>query len=124
MRTLLIYIILIFLLISCSVNSDSNRVKSHNDKSCNLLITDTIQKVCSNESVKITSMLDLFYGMSTNPSGYYCDSLLDTIPGLIHKEFSSMWYHTGDSIRFRMTMGLYIDECYPSDILREKIIRY
>lgn len=66
-----------------------------------------------------TSLLDLMYGMEHDSTGKYSDDArLDTIPGLIHKEYRSIWCHYADSVRFEMSMGLYIDENYPSDIVR------
>lgn len=66
-----------------------------------------------------TSLLDLMYGMEHDSAGKYLDDVrLDTIPGLIHKEYMSIWCHHADSVRFEMSMGLYIDENYPSEIVR------
>lgn len=68
-----------------------------------------------------TSFLDLFYGMEKDSTGKYFDPLLDTIPGLIHKECKSIWYSPMDSVRFEMSMGLYIDKSYPSDIVKDTV---
>lgn len=66
-----------------------------------------------------TSLLDLFYGMERDlTGGYLDDARLDTISGLIHKEFRSIWCHHADSVKFEMSMGLYIDECYPTVVVR------
>lgn len=66
-----------------------------------------------------TSLLDLMYGMERDSTGKYLDDArLDTIPGLIHKEYRSIWCHHADSVRFEMSMGLYIDESYPTVVVR------
>lgn len=66
-----------------------------------------------------SSLLDLFYGMEKDSAGTYLDDVrLDTISGLIHKEFRSIWCHHADSVKFEMSMGLYIDESYPTVVVR------
>lgn len=66
-----------------------------------------------------STLLDLFYGMERDSTGTYLDDVrLDTISGLIHKEFRSIWCHHADSIKFEMSMGLYIDESYPTVVVR------
>lgn len=66
-----------------------------------------------------SSLLDLFYGMERDSTGAYLDDVrLDTISGVIHKEFRSIWCHHADSIKFEMSMGLYIDESYPTVVVR------
>lgn len=57
--------------------------------------------------------------MEKDSAGAYLDDVrLDTISGLIHKEFRSLWCHHADSVKFDMLMGLYIDECYPTVVVR------
>lgn len=71
-----------------------------------------------------SSLLDLFYGMEKDSAGAYLDDVrLDTIPGLIHKEFRSIWCHHADSIKFEMSMGLYLDESYPSEIIQDILFK-
>lgn len=66
-----------------------------------------------------STLLDLFYGMERDSIGAYLDDVrLDTISGVIHKEFRSIWCHHADSIKFEMSMGLYIDESYPTVVVR------
>lgn len=66
-----------------------------------------------------STLLDLFYGMERDSTGAYLDDVrLDTISGVIHKEFRSIWCHHADSIKFEMSMGLYIDESYPTVVVR------
>lgn len=67
------------------------------------------------------SLFDLFYGMEQDSMGRYADARLDTIPGLIHKECKSVWYIPSDREKFEMTMGLYIDEAFPSNAVRNAI---
>lgn len=69
------------------------------------------------------SFLDLFYGMEENANGEYVDSVLDTLPEIIHKEFSSIWYIPSDSVRFEMSLGIYLDNEYPSDAVRETVFK-
>ena len=70
-----------------------------------------------------TTLLDLFYGMNKNSEGEYFDSVLDVIPGLIHREYKSIWYHPYDSVRYEMTLGIYMDDQYPSDAVKETIFK-
>lgn len=66
-----------------------------------------------------TSLLELMYGMEQDSTGAYLpDARLDTISGMIHEEFKSIWCHHADSIKFEMSMGLYIDENYPTVVVR------
>lgn len=70
------------------------------------------------------SLLDLFYGMEKDLTGtYVSDMRLDTIPGLIHKENKRIWYIPSDSVRFEMSMGLYIDDSYPSSVVRNLLFK-
>lgn len=70
-----------------------------------------------------TSFLGLFYGLEKNADGEYMDSVLDTIPEVTHKEFSSIWYIPSDSVRFEMTLGIYLDKEYPSDAVRKTVFQ-
>lgn len=70
-----------------------------------------------------TNFLDLFYGMEKNSDGEYVDSVLDTIPEITHKEFSSIWCKPLDSVRFEMTLGIYLNNEYPSDAVRETVFK-
>lgn len=70
-----------------------------------------------------TNFLGLFYGMEKNFNGEYVDSFLDTIPEITHKEFSNIWSKPLDSVRFEMTLGIYLDNEYPSDAVRETVFK-
>lgn len=70
-----------------------------------------------------SSFLGLFYGMEQNADEEYMDPVLDTIPEITHKEFSSIWYIPSDSVRFEMTLGIYLDNEYPSDAVRETVFK-
>lgn len=77
----------------------------------------------SGNETKATSFLGLCYGMEKNADGEYMDSVLDAIPEITHKEFSSIWYIPSDSVRFEMTLGIYLDNEYPSDVVRETVFK-
>ena len=70
-----------------------------------------------------TNFLGLFYGMEKNSDGEFVDPVLDIIPEITHKEFSSIWYKPIDSVRFEMTLGIYLDNRYPSDAVRETVFK-
>ena len=70
-----------------------------------------------------TNFLGLFYGMEKNSDGEFVDPDLDIIPEITHKEFSSIWYKPIDSVRFEMTLGIYLDNRYPSDAVRETVFK-
>lgn len=67
------------------------------------------------------TLTELFYGMEKDSIGNYYDARVDTITGLSHYEFSDTWYHFGDSIQFDVSAGLYIDDEFPSEIVKEVI---
>lgn len=70
-----------------------------------------------------TNFLGLFYGMEKNSDGEFVDPVLDIIPEITHKEFSSIWYKPLDSVRFEMTLGIYLDNEYPSDAVRKTVFK-
>lgn len=70
-----------------------------------------------------TNFLGLFYGMEKNSDGEFVDPVLDIIPEITHKEFASIWYKPIDSVRFEMTLGIYLDNRYPSDAVRETVFK-
>lgn len=69
-----------------------------------------------------TSLLDLFYGMDKDSGGNYKDNTLDTVRGLKYWECSNMWSHLGDSIKFEMSLGVYMDSVFPSIAVRRVIL--
>ena len=64
------------------------------------------------------TMLDLFYGMNQDSLGNYYDSELDGIDGLLYKEYRSEWKNSEDTTSFIMSIGLYIDKEFPSDVAK------
>lgn len=70
-----------------------------------------------------TNFFGLYYGMEKNSDREFMDPVLDTIPEITHKEFSSIWYIPSDSVRFAMTLGIYLDNEYPSDAVRETVFK-
>lgn len=70
-----------------------------------------------------STLLALFYGMEKNSNGEYVDSVLDNNPKIIHKEFSSIWYIPSDSVRFEMSLGIFMDKEYPSEKVRETVFK-
>lgn len=68
------------------------------------------------------TLTELFYGMEKDSTGNYYDNRVDTIIGLSHYEFSDTWYHFGDSIQFDVSFGLYIDEKFPSEIVKDAVL--
>ena len=68
--------------------------------------------------------MDLFLGMDYDEDYSYTgsDSLLYRFPGLIMQEKAATWYHAEDdyAMKFRCSLGLYIDKEYPSQaVFRE-----
>lgn len=55
-------------------------------------------------------------------TGAYVDSVLDTIPGLVHKEYVRYWRCADDTVRFRINMGIYLDEQFPNDVVKSSIL--
>lgn len=70
------------------------------------------------------SLLYLLYGMEKDSTGTYVSYVrLDTIHGLIHKGNKRIWYIPSDSVRFEISMGLYIDDSYPSSVVRNLLFK-
>ena len=68
--------------------------------------------------------MDLFLGMDTDDDYSYTGSseLLRLFPGLVMQEKEATWYVSEEDydIKFRCSLGLYIDKDYPSDaVFRE-----
>lgn len=67
--------------------------------------------------------MELFLGMDYDENYSYMgsDSLLYRFPGLIMVENDALWYHDDEEddfhIKFRFSMGLYIDKEYPSEAI-------
>lgn len=77
---------------------------------------------CEDTLCTRTSLLDLFYGMQQDSNGVYCDSVLDTIPGLLHKEYVRLWRFNDGVGYFKMMMGIYLDEQFPNATVRDAIL--
>ncbi len=71
---------------------------------------------------KTRTLLALFYGMEHN-SGQYYDLVLDSIPGLLHREYEALWCNHVDSIKFNMSIGIYMDSVYPSEPVRKYLFK-
>ncbi len=69
-----------------------------------------------------TPLMDSYYCMERDSSGAFVDSVLDTIPGLVHKECEHYWSYNIDSIRYMISMGIYLDEQFPNELVRESIL--
>ena len=72
--------------------------------------------------------MDLFLGMDYDENYSYMgsDSLLYRFPGLIMVENDALWYDDYDEeddfhVKFRFSMGLYIDKEYPSEAIFRKM---
>lgn len=71
--------------------------------------------------------MDLFLGMDYDENFSYMgsDSLLYRFPGLIMQENDAMWYDDNEEddfhVKFRFSMGLYIDKEYPSEAIFRKM---
>lgn len=69
-----------------------------------------------------SDFLDLFYGMERCDNHYtFKDSILDTTCGLLGCNFSDTIYYNGDSLKARVSLGLYMDEVYPNKIVQSRI---
>lgn len=70
--------------------------------------------------------LDLFYGMSDwyDHKETYTDSILDNIPGLYHQEFRAVLSIPEDSVRYLNSLGVYVDEDYPSIAVRKNVLSH
>lgn len=55
-------------------------------------------------------------------TGAYVDSVLDTIPGLVHKEYVRYWRCADDTVRFMINMGIYLDEQFPNEVVKGTIL--
>lgn len=75
----------------------------------------------SDEPDSTFSLLDLFYGMDCTDGGVYYDEVLDTIKGLLHKEFLAEWRNVEENICFNMSIGLYLD-CEFSSLAAKRIM--
>lgn len=72
--------------------------------------------------------MDLFLGMDYDENYSYIgsDSLLYRFPGLIMVENDALWYDDYDEeddlhVKFRFSMGMYIDKEYPSEAIFRKM---
>ena len=69
--------------------------------------------------------MDLFLGMDYNDDYSYTgsSSLLHQFPGLIMQEKDATWYVSDEDfdIKFRCSLGLYIDKEYPSEVVFRKL---
>ena len=69
--------------------------------------------------------MDLFLGMDADSDYSYTgsDSLLYLFPGLIMQEKDATWYVSEDDfdMKFRCSLGLYIDKDYPSEAVFRKL---
>lgn len=70
--------------------------------------------------------LDLFYGMSDwyDQKGTYQDSVFDNIPGIRHEEFYTDLCIPEDSVRYRNSLGIYMDNEYPTNAVRENVFAF
>lgn len=71
-----------------------------------------------------STLLDLFYGMERSKefSGYMQrDTILENTPNIVKSENTAWWYYNPDKMKFRSTLGLYIDEDYPSHKVFQRI---
>lgn len=70
--------------------------------------------------------LGLFYGMSDwhDEKETYQDSVFDNIPGIQHKEFYADLCYIGDSVRYRNSLGIYMDKEYPNKAVRENVFAF
>ena len=86
--------------------------------------TDTCSKESAGEDVLLvrTPLMDSYYCMERDSSGAFVDSVLDTIPGLVHKECEHYWSWYPDRIRFKISIGIYLDEQFPNELVRETIL--
>ena len=71
-----------------------------------------------------STLLDLFYGMERSKefSGYMQrDTILENTPNIVKSENTAWWYYNPDKMKFRSTLGLYIDKEYPSQNVFKRI---
>ena len=70
--------------------------------------------------------LGLFYGMTDwyDKKEAYQDSVFDNIPGIRHQEFYTDLSIPEDSVRYRNSLGIYIDEEYPTKAVRERVFAF
>ncbi|MGN0223660.1 MAG: hypothetical protein ACI4AM_06505 [Muribaculaceae bacterium] len=80
------------------------------------------QSTREDDSRPCTSFLESNIGLDMDSTGAYVDSVLDTIPELIHKEYVRYWSYYPDSIRYKISMGIYLDEQFPNEMVRETIL--
>ena len=68
--------------------------------------------------------LELFYGMADwyDDRDTFSDPVLDNIPGLLHKELYFGVCDAEDSIRYPLSVGIYLDEMFPSDAVRNNVL--
>ena len=80
--------------------------------------------VADEQELDVQTPMDLFLGMDYDENYSYTgnDSLLYWFPGLIMQEKAATWYCAEDdyAMKFRCSLGLYIDKEYPSEaVFRE-----
>ena len=71
-----------------------------------------------------STLLDLFYGMERSKefSGYMQrDTILENTPNIVKSENTAWWYYNPDKMKFRSTLGLYIDKDYPSQKVFQRL---
>lgn len=67
------------------------------------------------------TMLDLFYGMGSMVGDSSKDTTLLRIPHLVKSEIGATWYNNKEQKSFYSTLGLYIDEEFPSSAVFRRI---
>lgn len=77
------------------------------------------------QELAVQTPMDLFLGMGYDENYSYSgnDSLLYWFPGLIMQEKAATWYQDEDdyAMKFRCSLGLYIDKEYPSEVVFRKL---
>ncbi len=67
-------------------------------------------------------LIDQYYRIITNQESNSIS--LDTIPGMVNTLMSDYWVIPSDSVCFKMTIGVSLDESYPSHIVRDSVFHH
>lgn len=112
--TLIFFSLILINIIGCKLNSSSD-YKAESNSAANIMF----KSDCENSH---SDFMDLYYGMESDSDGYtFKDSILDNTSGLSKCNFSDTIYYTGDSLKARLSLGLYMDEKYPNKIVRTRV---
>lgn len=114
-HSIIVALLLIMGLVSCQGTKQDNPVVS------DLPATD-ISDTISPRNPYSSSLFDQYFEIlkSFESDG----QTLDTIPGMVNLFMTQYWAKPTDSVKFKMKMGVSLDDDYPNELVRKTIFKY